>query len=118
MALIDSVIVFIVGLLVGALSIYIGASIVVGSNDFMNAVVTALIGALALSIFGFLFGFIPVLGPIITLLVWIGVINWQYEGGWFDATIIGFIAWISVLIILYILAVLGLASPVAIGVPV
>jgi hypothetical protein len=46
MAIVDSVVVFVVSLLIGALGIYVGARAVVGSDDYSYATVTALIGAI------------------------------------------------------------------------
>lgn len=45
MALIDSVIVFVVSLLVGALGVYVGARVITDYEDYTYAIVTALIGA-------------------------------------------------------------------------
>lgn len=117
MALIDSIIVFLIGLLLGATGIYLAAKFILGESDFGKAFMTALFGAVVWAVVGFLFGWIPLLGPLITLLAWVGLINSMYEGGWVNAAGIAFIAWISVLVILYILAVLGIGSFEAIGVP-
>ena len=116
MALIDSLLVFFAGLLLGATGIYISAKFIRG-EDFGKAFMTALFGAVVWAVVGFLFGWIPLLGPLITLLAWIGLVNSMYGGGWFNAVSIALVAWLSVLIILYILAVLGLGSFEAIGVP-
>ena len=63
MALIDSIVVFVVSLLVGALGIYLGARVITEYEDYTYAIVTALIGAIVWGIVGFLFGWIPLLGP-------------------------------------------------------
>lgn len=117
MALIDTLIVFLVGLLIGGLAIYVGARFIVGSKDYTHALVTALIGAIVLALFGWFLSAIPLIGPLLTLLVWIAVINWRYPGGWIDAALIGIIAWLSVIVILYILTTLDITSAEAIGVP-
>jgi len=117
MALIDSIIVFLIGLLLGATGIYISAKLILGTEDFGNAFMTALFGAIVWAVVGFLFGWIPLLGPLITLLAWVGLINSMYEGGWVNAASIALVAWISVLVILYLLAFLGIGSFEAIGVP-
>lgn len=117
MALIDSVVVFIVGLVIGGLGIHIGAKVVVGKSDYRKAIWTALIGAIIWSIVGFFLGFIPLLGPVIVFIAWLAVIKSSYKDGWLTALKIAGIAWISVLIILYLLAALGIGAFVAIGVP-
>jgi len=117
MALVDSIIVFVVSLLVGALGIYVGARVVADYNDYTYAIVTALIGAVIWGIFGFFFGWIPILGPLLVLLAYIAVINSRYPGGWGNAILIALIAWIASLIVLYVLAVLGIGTFGAVGVP-
>lgn len=117
MALLESLIVFLVSLGIGALGIHLGAMFVQGESDYRNAIITAFIGALVWSIMGFFFGWIPLLGPILTFIAWLGVVNWRYSGGWVDAVSIALIAWISVAVILYILAVLGITTFEAVGVP-
>lgn len=117
MALIDSLIVFIVSLLIGALGIYIGARIVADVDDFTYAIVTALIGAIVWVIVAFFFGWIPLLGPILALLAYIAVINTRYPGGWANAIVISLIAWVASLVVLYILGVMGITAFEAFGVP-
>lgn len=49
--------------------------------------------------------------------MWVGVINWRYPGGWLKAGLIGGVAWISTLVILFVVnAVLRLGVG-AFGVP-
>lgn len=117
MALIDSLIVFLVGLLVGALGIHIGARAVTGESDFRGAIMTAFIGAIVWAVVGFFLGWVPLLGPGLTFLAWLTVIKSSYEVGWIDAAGIAFIAWISVLVILYLLALGEISAFEAVGVP-
>lgn len=112
-AIVASVIAFVVALLVGGLAIYISARVIVDVDDYMHALITALIGAIAWA----LTAWIPLIGPVIALIVWIAVINWRYKGGWVNAILIGLVAWVSALVILFVLnAVLGLGIA-AFGVP-
>ena len=117
MALIDSALVFVVSLLIGALGIYVGARVLTGTDDYTYAIVTALIGAVVWAVVGLLIGGIPFIGPLLTLLAYLAVINWRYPGGWGKAIGIALVAWVSVVVILYVLAVLGVATFGAVGVP-
>jgi len=116
-ALIDSLIVFVVGLLVGAFGIYVGARVIVDVEDYTYAIVTALIASVLWAIVGLFVGWIPLVGPLVALLVYIGVLNWRYPGGWLDATGIALLAWVASLVVLYVLAVLGVTTFDAVGVP-
>lgn len=110
---VGTIVSFVVALLVGGLAIYIAANVIAGVDDFSHAVVTAFIGAVAWAI-GSL---IPLVGTLVALVAWIWVIKWRYPGGWKDAAIIGLVAWVSALVIIFILdTVLGLGIS-AFGVP-
>lgn len=111
--IVGSLVAFIIALLIGGLAIYISGRVIADVNDYSHAVITALIGAIAWA----LTSWIPLIGPVIALIVWIAVINWRYPGGWLQAALIGLIAWVSALVILFVLnAVLGLGLG-AFGVP-
>ncbi len=112
-----SLVVFVISLLIGALGIYIGARVVVNADDYTYAIVTALLGAIVWAIAGLFVGWIPLLGPLLVLIAYIAVINWRYPGGWIDAVAIALIAWLSILIVLYVLAILGITEFEAVGVP-
>lgn len=117
MALIDSLIVLIVGILVGALGIYVGAQVVTGQGDYMYAIITAVIASFIWTLVSFFIGWIPFLGPLLALIAYIGVINFRYPGGWINAIAIGAIAWLASLLVLYLLVVFNIATFDAIGVP-
>ena len=117
MALLDSILVFVVSLLVGALGLYLGARVVTDVEDYTYALVTALIASLVWTVVAFLFGWIPLLGPLLALLAYIGIINYRYPGGWLNAIGIALVAWVATFVILYLLALLNLATFEAVGVP-
>lgn len=117
MAFVDSLIVFVVSLLIGALGIYVGARVVVDTEDYAYALITALIGAIVWGLVGFFLGWIPLLGPLLVFLAYLAVINWRYPGGWVQALAITIIAWLSVLVVLYVLALVGITGFEAAGVP-
>jgi hypothetical protein len=110
--------VFIVNLIIGAIGIHTGARLLIDQDTgFSRAVATAFIGAIIWAVVAFFIGWIPILGPILTLIVWVGVVNWQYPGGWGTAAGIGIVSWIVVLIILYVLSLIDIVGLNAIGVP-
>lgn len=117
MSLVESLVVFVVSLLIGALGIYLGASLIVDAEDYTYAIVTALIGAIVWGVVGFFFGWIPLLGPLLVFVAYLAVINARYPGGWVQAVGITLVAWVSVLIVLYILAIVGVTGFEAVGVP-
>lgn len=117
MAIIDSLVVFVVSLLIGALGIYVGARVVVDYDDYTYAIITAAIGALVWAVVAFFLGWIPLLGPLLALVAYVGVINFRYPGGWVQASVISLIAWVAAVVVLYLLALVGLASFEAVGVP-
>jgi hypothetical protein len=116
-SIIGSVVGFIVSLLIGALGIYVGARVVTGTDDYGYAVITAVVGSLVWWIVAVLVGWIPLVGGLLALVAWIWVINVRYPGGWGNAIAIGFIAWIAVVVVLYVLAVLGVVTFDALGIP-
>ncbi len=117
MAVVDSLFVFVVSLLIGALGLYVGARVVSGVDDYRYAVVTALVGAVVWAVVGFFLGWIPFLGPLLTFLAYLGVIRARYPGGWFDALVIALVAWVAAVVVLYVLGLAGFVAFEAIGVP-
>ena len=117
MALVDSLVVFVVSLLIGALGIYVGAVALTDVSDYTYAIVTALIGAIIWVVVAALVGWIPFLGPLLALIAYVAVINYRYPGGWVTAIGIALVAWIASLVVLYVLAVFDIAAFEAFGVP-
>lgn len=113
----NSLVVFVISLLIGAFGIYVGARVVTDYEDYTYAIVTALIGAIAWALVAFLVGWIPFLGPLLAFVAYLAIINWRYPGGWIDALAITLIAWVAVIVVLYVLAVLNVTTPEAFGVP-
>jgi len=110
---VGSLVAFVVALLVGGLAIYLSARVVADVDDYGRAVVTAVLGALGWAVTAW----IPLIGPILALIVWIGVLKWRYPGGWGTAAVMGLIAWVAALLILFVVnAVLGVGVG-AFGVP-
>lgn len=113
----DSIIVFVVSLFIGAFGIYVGANVVSDTDDFSEAVFTALIGALVWAVVSFFFSSVPLIGPLLTLAAYIGVIKWRYTNSWLHALAIALIAWIVAIGVLSLLAQFNIGSFEAVGVP-
>ena len=114
--IVDSLIVFVVSLLVGALGIYVGARVIADVEDYTYAIVTALVGSIIYAVVAFLvpFGW---LGLVLALIAYLAVINWRYPGDWGEAIGITLIAWVTVVIVIWILGALGIVAPEATGIP-
>ena len=113
-----SLVVLLVSLVIGTIAIYAGARLIIDADTGIGrAAVTALLGALAWALVSFFVGWIPLLGPLLTLVAWIGVINWQYPGSWTTAAGIGLIAWLVSLAVLVVLSSFGIVGFEALGVP-
>lgn len=117
MAVVDSLIVFIVSLLIGAVGIYLGARVVTDTDDYSYALVTALIGSIIWALVSVFLGWIPLLGPLAALIAYIGVINYRYPGGWGNAIVIALIAWVASVLVVFVLGVIGVTAFEATGVP-
>nr|WP_282594591.1 hypothetical protein [Halomarina salina] len=117
-ALADSVLAFVVNLVIGVGAIHLGAMLVVDvDTGYTRAAITALAGALVWALVVFFVPGIPVLAPLLGLVVWVTLINWQYPGGWVTAAAIGVVAWLVAVGLLWLLATAGLVGFEALGVP-
>ena len=115
-----TLLVFAVSLLIGGLAISAGARLALKSGAYSRAVLTALLGAVSWAAVDLLFGELGVQGALsslVGLVVWVSVIRWRYEVGWLRGGFIGLSAWITALVVLSVLALLGVGSLDAYGVP-
>lgn len=118
MAVLDAAVIFAVSLAVGTIGILAGVRLVIDSDaGVLNASFTALLGAAVWAASSILVGWLPLVGVLIMLVVWIGVINWRYPGGWLTAAAVGFLAWLVAVVLVYALATLGFVTPEALGIP-
>lgn len=110
---VGSIVSFLVALLVGGLAIYLSARVVADVDDYGRAVITALLGAIGWAVTSW----IPLIGPVIALVVWVGIIRWRYPGGWATAIVIGLGAWLAALLILLLVNAVFRLGIGAFGVP-
>lgn len=117
MALFESLVTFLIGLLVGGFGIHVGAALIAGEADYGHAVWTALIGALVWTVVGALFGGIPMLGPVLTFGAYLAVLRVRYSGGWVTAAGIALVAWGTLVAVYAVIGPLGLGVFDPVGVP-
>lgn len=113
---VDTIVAFVAGLLVGAIGIYAGASALTDVEDYTYALVTAFVATLIWVVVALFVGWIPLLGPLLALVAYVAVLNYRYPGGWLRAVGIALIAWVASFAVLYVLALLGVTSLEAVGV--
>lgn len=78
----NTIIVFLVSLLIGTIGIYVGVSLATNEAiGFAGAAITALFGSLAWGLVSFFLGWLPLVGALLALVAWVGVINLRHSGG-------------------------------------
>lgn len=117
MGLITGLITFVIGALVGGLGIYAGGQVIAGEGTYERAVTAAIFGSVVWVVVGTFFGGIPLLGPVVTLLAYLAVLNAFYPGGWVDAAGIAVVAWLTLVVAFTLLGPLGLGLFSGVGVP-
>lgn len=100
-----SIVSFVVSLLLSGVAIYIAASMLTDVQDFGLAVVTALLGTIAMMVAGFFLGWIPLIGFIAALIAYLTVVNIAYPGGYVKAAGISVVAFVTEIIVALFLGV-------------
>jgi hypothetical protein len=95
---IQSVILFVVGLIVSTIIIYVVTKLFGEKEGLGRAFVTAIIGAVVYSVVYFLLGN-GWIAAIIGGIVWIIALRGLYEMGWFKSLAVAAIVWISATIV-------------------
>lgn len=113
----NSFIAFLASLVAGAVGIYAGAMIVLGSADITTAILASLVGAAVWGLTSYFLGWIPLIGSLITFIAWLGAINWFFAGGWLTAAQIAIFAWVVSLLVTYLISAAGVTETNALGVP-
>ncbi|MFB6115950.1 MAG: hypothetical protein ABEK10_00415 [Candidatus Nanosalina sp.] len=116
MGLVDSVFHLLIGFVTGAIGIFLGAQYAGVGAGLETAAVTAFLGAVAWAVAGLFAGWIPLLGSILTFLVWLLVVTQTYSVGMGTAFRIAVFAWIASLVVTKLESLLGIRSK-ALGVP-
>lgn len=118
MAALDAGLVFVVSVLIRTVAILAGVRLIIDSDaGVANAFITALIGAAVWAIVSAFVGWLPLVGVLLMLIAWVGVLNWRYPGGWGTAGAVGFVAWVVAVLIVYALSLVGIIAPDALGIP-
>lgn len=107
MAVASSLVVFLVSLLIGGLGIYVGAWFLASSRDYGHAVVTAALGSFVWWLVALFIGGVPLLGPVVVFIAYLGVIKARYRTDWLTAAGIALVAWITVLVVLAVMSAVG-----------
>ena len=97
---------FIVGLIVLTIIFYVAGRVVVGGKKalFSDAFVISLLGTIVMNVC--LYFFHPLVGAIISLIVWLLLIKHYYETGWLGAIAVAIMAVIVSMVITILLGIL------------
>lgn len=121
MALSESVVLFVVSLLIGAFGVYVGGLVVAGTDDFGEALLVALLGALVWTAVASLLGDLPVVGrllaPVAALVGYVAIVRWRFSVTWLRAGGVALLAWIIALGVLTAISSLGVSNLDPVGVP-
>jgi len=97
---------FIIGLIVLTVIFYVAGRIVVGGKRalFSDAFVISLLGTIVMNVC--LYFFHPLVGAILSLIVWLLLIRHYYETGWLGAIVVAIMAVIVSVVIAILLGIL------------
>lgn len=114
----DGVLAVAAELLVGALAIHLATLAVFydekpDPGGFEAAVLTALVGAVAVALLASL----PALGALLAVVGWVAVLHWRSPGDLVDSLLVASLAVVAALVVLLALETLGLHGLDAMGVP-
>ena len=116
MGLIDSLFHLVIGFITGTAGIFLGAQYAGVGAGLETAAVTALVGAVAWAVASLFMGWIPLMGSVGTLVVWLVVVTQTYSVGLNTAFEIAILAWIASFVVTHLESFFGIRSK-ALGVP-
>jgi len=116
MSLIDSVFHLVIGFVTGTVGIFLGAQYAGVGAGLETAAMTAVIGAVVWAVVGLFAGWIPLLGSLVTFVVWLLVVSQTYNVGFGTAFRIAVFAWIASFFVTKLESLFGIRSK-AFGVP-
>ena len=91
-----------IGLIVNVVVLWVSQKIVLPTEKekgFLSILALAIIGAVVT----FVLGFIPVIGWLIAIVVWVWIIKAWFNIGWLHAIAIAILAWVIMYVVSYIL---------------
>lgn len=113
-AIIGSLVGWLLGLFVGGLALFVAGQLVHGGQgNVEHSLWTALIGTVAWGVLSW----VPLVGVLLAPVAWIAVIKWRYPGDWAHAITVAVVAWLVALGGLFVLDVFGLGGFDAVGIP-
>lgn len=104
---------FALGVLVGGFALFLSSRYLAELHSYDHAVLTAIIGALTWS----LLSPIQFLGPVIALFGWVSILKWRYPVDWLHAGALGAGAWVTAMVVVAGLQLVGVETATAVGVP-
>lgn len=109
---------FVASLIVVSIATYASTALLADETSYVHSIVTALLtSAVWFGVTYLTGGAFVVAGPILAVLAYVAAVNWRYSGGWIRAGSITLATWIATFAILYALALAGISSFEALGVP-
>ena len=109
----DRLLTFAVSLLVGGGALHVGTHVVSDARNYAHAVLTALLGAVVWAVLEP----VALLGELLALVAWIGVVRWRYRLGWLRSIGVAVVAWTVAVVVLAALELVGAGPVSALGVP-
>ena len=108
---------FIIGLTILTIVFYIAGRVVVGRKRalFSDALVISLLGTVVANMVSLFMPSVPLIGLILSLVIWLLLIRHYYETGWLGAFAVAVMAVIVYVAILFVLSILLVIPSLLVG---